>query len=177
MGRVLCWRAATRSTTASSPGRSSRRQSVTPPPARPCSCLRSHGLVEGRGQGTRRGYSGLTVSWEDPRRNSYQSDDRNYIYFAAARFAVVRQLVEQVRSAVLVVDTDGLVVRSLGEPFACFAGHDVGPIPGIVIRRRAQSSLAANASISRVTSVMRCSRRARSSNRSASSRPPVVSGR
>lgn len=76
-------------------------------------------------------YSGLTVSWEDSRRNPYKSEDRNYIYFAAARFAVVRQLVEQFRSAVLVVDADGLVVRSLDEPFACFAGHDVG-----LIRRR-----------------------------------------
>ena len=76
-------------------------------------------------------YRGLTVSWEDSRRNPYRSEDRNYIYFAAARFAVVRQLVEQFQSPILVVDTDGLVVRSLDEPFASFAGHDVG-----LIRRR-----------------------------------------
>lgn len=76
-------------------------------------------------------YSGLTLSWEDSRRNPYGSEDRNYIYFAAARFAVVRQFVEQFQSPVLVVDTDGLIVRSLDGPFASFQGHDIG-----LIRRR-----------------------------------------
>ena len=41
------------------------------------------------------------------------------------------QIVEQFQSPVLVVDTDGLVVRSLDEPFASFEGHDIG-----LIRRR-----------------------------------------
>jgi hypothetical protein len=76
-------------------------------------------------------FSNLTLSWEDSRRNPYRSEDRNYIYFAAARFAVVRQIVEQFQSPVLVIDTDGLVVRSLDEPFASFEGHDIG-----LIRRR-----------------------------------------
>ena len=82
-------------------------------------------------EGLVRDYNGLTLSWEDSRRNPYRSEDRNYIYYAAARFAVVRRIVEQFQSPVLVIDTDGLVVRSLDDPFAGFEGHDIG-----LIRRR-----------------------------------------
>ena len=82
-------------------------------------------------QDTAAAHPGLTLSWEDSRRNPFRDADRNYIYYAAARFAVVRRIVEQSRSPVLVVDTDGLVVRPLDEPFASFEGYDAG-----LIRRR-----------------------------------------
>jgi hypothetical protein len=52
-----------------------------------------------------------------------------------------------------------------------------GPIPGIVMSRRAFSSLAASASISRVTSAMRFSNRIKSSKSSLSSRALSGSGR
>lgn len=76
-------------------------------------------------------YPGLTLSWEDARRNPFGDGQKQYIYFAAARFAVAHRIVQQSNSAVLVIDTDGLLVRSLDEPFASFEGHDVG-----LIRRR-----------------------------------------
>lgn len=75
--------------------------------------------------------SGLSLSWEDSRRNPFENGGKDHIYFAAARFAVARRIVEQSRSAVLVMDIDGLIVRSLDEPFAAFEDHDVG-----LIRRR-----------------------------------------
>lgn len=73
----------------------------------------------------------LTLSWEDSRRNPFGDAGRNYIFYAAGRFAVARRIVEQSRSPVLIVDTDGLIVRPLDEPFASFEGYDVG-----LIRRR-----------------------------------------
>lgn len=76
-------------------------------------------------------YGRLTLSWEDARRNPFRDAATNYIYFAAARFAVARQIVEQSRSAALLIDSDGLIVKSLDEPFATFEGHDIG-----LIRRR-----------------------------------------
>jgi hypothetical protein len=76
-------------------------------------------------------HANLTLSWEDQRRNPFRDAGRNYIYYAAARFAVASRIVELSRSPVLVVDTDGLVVRPLDEPFASFEGSDIG-----LIRRR-----------------------------------------
>lgn len=73
----------------------------------------------------------LSLSWEDSRRNPFENGGKVHIFFAAARFAVAHHIVEQSNSAVLVLDTDGLIVRSLDEPFAAFENHDVG-----LIRRR-----------------------------------------
>lgn len=68
----------------------------------------------------------LTISYESSMRNPYTYPTP--FFFAAARFAVANFLQERTGAPIMLVDTDGFVLRDLAVPLSSLQSYDLGVI-------------------------------------------------